>query len=196
MGSGQGSRYVGTVALDPLRILNSSLKLNASASMERDRIVVSAATIASGDSEVTVSHAEIGPFAVPIITAQYNARVSCKSGLFSCPAGVGGSLNLAGRARYVSATEYNSSGTFNGTADYTTLRNVRLSGAFDAQPDLIALHSLRINLMDGAVTAEATLRNFDTLSAHGRIEHFDLREVGCARKRSDPPLRWPGLRTF
>jgi translocation and assembly module TamB len=187
---GNGHKYLGTVALDPLRIFSASLKLAATASLERDRIVVGAATIASGDSEVNVTHAEIGPFTAPVVTAEYKARVSCRTALVSCPAGLAGSLNLAGRARYASAAEYNSVGSFHGAGDYRKLQNAHLSGVFDARPGVIALHSIRADGLGGAITAEATLRDFDSYTVHGRLEHFDLRQTAALGTKK--PLPYDG----
>ena len=100
MWDGAGQRYTGTVALDPLRVLSTSVSLNASAWLERDRIVVSSADVRSGDAEFQVSGAELTHFAAPVITARYTGRVSCRSGLFACPSGIAGSLNVDGRGRY------------------------------------------------------------------------------------------------
>jgi translocation and assembly module TamB len=176
---GAAQRYTGTVALDPLIVFSSRIRLAAGASLERDRIVVGTAEIHSGDAELHLSEAELVHFAAPAITARYTGRVSCKSGLFSCPPGVAGSVNVEGRGRYTSLTDYQTSGTFTGTGDFEKLRGVPVAAAFDARPGTLALRSIRVGVLGGSLAADAVLRDFNSWSAQGRIEHIDIRQAAA-----------------
>jgi translocation and assembly module TamB len=188
---GAGQRYLGNVALDPLRAFSSALNLSASASVERDRVVISAAKVASGESELNITAAEIKHFAAPVITAQYEAKVSCRMERFPCPTGIAGSLNAKGRGRYVSSSDYQAAGAFSGTGEFGKVRNTRFSGGYEAHPGELLLRSVRAETLGGVVSGEATIRDFDSLSARGRIEHFELRQLAALETKR--PLPYQGM---
>ena len=185
-----GHKYAGTISLDPLQIFSGSLNLSASATLERDRILIANAKIDAGDSELTLSQAQISNLASPVITAEYTGRLTCKSGFFTCPAGSAANIELKGHGRYVSPSDYQSSGSLKGTGSSGKLRNVPFSAVFDAAPGLVALHSIRGTVAGGAIAAEATVRDFNLLAARGNIEHFDLRQTAALETKQ--PLPYDG----
>lgn len=182
-----GQKYAGTLALDPLKIAGASVRVSASAAMERDRIVVSAAKLTAGDSELNLSEGSITQFAAPVFAARYQGHFSCTSGLFACPKGVAGTAAVEGQARYVSAEDYAASGRFTGAGDYQPLRNARFSGAFEARPGTVVLTGIRGAALGGSIAAEASLRDFESYTAHGSIAGFDLRRTAALRTREALP---------
>jgi translocation and assembly module TamB len=189
---GAGQRYLGTLALDPLRMMSTTLSVSASASVERDRIVVSTARLLSknprgGDSELKIAAAEIAHFASPVISAQYEARVSCRTEGLSCPPGVAGSLNAQGRLRFVSTADYQAAGTFNASADSGRIRNVRLNGSYDAKPGLIALRSVRAGVLGGVIQADVDIGDLDSWKAHGNAAGFDVRQLAALETKRALP---------
>jgi len=186
-----GPKYAGTVSLDPLQLNKIRVALNASATVERDRVTITAAKVTSGEAELDVSQAVISNLASPVITAEYRGHVTCKSGLFMCPAGTTGAIDVEGHGHYASAADYQSSGTLRGSGDSGKVKNARFSGTFDAAPGLVAMHGIRVTALGGTIAAEATLRDFDTLAAHGRLDHFDLRQTAALETKQ--PLPYDGL---
>jgi translocation and assembly module TamB len=179
MWDGAGQRYTGTLALDPLRLLSASFSVNANASLEQDRIVVSSAEIRSGDAEVKIAEAALTHFAAPVITARYTGHVSCRSGLFVCPSGLSGVVAVDGAGRYVSLSEYQANGSFTAAGDFGKVRNAHAAGAYQAQPHLVTLQGVHGSALGGTVLAEASLRDFDSYSAKGTIAHIDLRDAAA-----------------
>jgi len=186
-----GQKYAGTVALDPLRIFSTDLKITASAAMERDRITLSSAKIVAGESELNLSEGEISHLSAPVFTVRYQGKLSCGSAVLPCPKGLGGSVAAKGSARYVSAEDYQASGEFTGTGDFSKLRNARFTGSFDAKPGIVALRSVRGSVAGGTVSGDATVRDFNTWSARGRIDKFDLRQTAALETKQ--PLPYDGL---
>jgi translocation and assembly module TamB len=188
---GAGQRYLGNVALDPLRLGSTTLSLSASASVERDRVAITAAKVHAGESEINITAAAIDHFAAPVMTAQYEARISCKTPGLTCPSGIAGAVTANGKGRYVSTTDYRTSGKFQGTGDFIKLRNARFAGSYEVAPGTISLSSVRAEALGGTVLAEINVHELDTWTARGGAQHFELRQLAAlATKR---PLPYQGL---
>jgi translocation and assembly module TamB len=178
------SRYSGKVSVAPLHVMSLDLELAADASLERNRVVVSHATIKTGDSELTLTNAVLNDFTHPLSTAQFNARVSLPEAvkLLKRPVKQSGTLDLAGAARYASNADYKVDGNVHGAG---------IASAFEATPARLLLTGIRVNALGGSIAANAEVRDYRTFTAKGRIDRFDLRQT--AKLETSRPLPYDGL---
>ena len=177
-------RYSANVSVGRLHAVSLDFQLAADAALERNRVVVSHATIRSGDSEVTLTNAVLNDFTHPVSTAQFRARVSLPEAIkaLKIPVRQSGTMELEGHARFVSDSDYNVGGNLHGAG---------VASAFDATPSKVVLTGLRLKALGGVVAANAELRDFQTFTAKGRIDRFDLRQV--ARLETPRPLPYDGV---
>jgi len=177
-----GVRYDGSLSVAPLHFALSGfgpvdIQVAATASMERNRLLVSSATLTAGESRVDLSNVLVNGFTAPVITARYRARISLTEAdrVFRL---VNfrhtGTLNSTGDIRYVSSTDYLVTGAVQGAGiGYGRVRNMRVAGNLTAAPDSIAVSGLRIGALGGELTASAEVRHLRDVHVTGRLQHFD-----------------------
>jgi len=176
------ARYSGTVSVAPLRIMSLDIQVKGDVAMERNRIVVSSATLNSGASEVTLTAAVLNDFAHPVSTAKYTAHISLPEAnrLLKLPYRQSGTMELAGSARFVSDTDYKIDGHARGAGiDFDKIRGIALASAFEATPARLFLTGIHLNALGGQVLANAEIRDYRTFSAKGSLRHFDLRQTAA-----------------
>jgi translocation and assembly module TamB len=178
------TRYSGKISVSPLRVMSLDLELAADASLERNRVLVSHATIKTGDSELTLTNAALNDFTHPLSTAQFSARVSLPEAvkLLKLPVKQSGTVELAGAAQFASNADYKVAGSLHGSG---------MASAFEATPAKLVLTGIRLNALGGSIAANAEVRDHRTFTAKGRIDRFDLRQT--ARLHTSRPLPYDGL---
>ena len=137
------ARYSGDISLQPLHLVWNGLapvdvQISASAAMERNRIVVSGATVTTAASGLNLKNAILNNFSAPVLAARYDARVSLAevAKIFKLGTKQTGTVNVAGEARFLSRADYRVSGSaFGSGIAFDNLRNVAVSGSFDAGPE-------------------------------------------------------------
>ena len=179
------SRYSGKISIAPLRVMSLDLELAADAALERNRVIVSHATVKTSDSELTLTNAILNDFTHPLSTTQFSAHVSLPEAvrLLKLPVKQSGTMDLAGAARYTSNADYKVDGSAHGAGVSLT--------AFEATPARLVLTGIHANALGGSITANAELRDYKTFTAKGRIDRFDLRQT--ARLETSRPLPYDGL---
>jgi translocation and assembly module TamB len=167
-------RYTGTVSLAALHVKTVTLQITASASMEQDRILVTSATVRTAESEVSLRNTQMSHFASPVWTGQYQAKVVLKE--FTKLAR--GTLLAQGSGRYVSLSDYQSTGKVTSQDfGFDRYRNLHVAADFDADPRKIVVKRARVQALGGDVTLAGELLDFERFKASGRAERVDLAQV-------------------
>jgi translocation and assembly module TamB len=167
-------RYSGTISLAALQVKPLVLQITASASMEQDRILITQATVKSAQSELTLRNTQLNHFAAPVWTGQYQAKVVLKE--FTKLAR--GTLLAEGSARYVSLSDYQSTGKASSSDfSFDVFHNLRVAADFDADPVKISVKRARVLTMGGEITGAGELVDFERYKASGRAAHFNLAQV-------------------
>ncbi len=167
-------RYSGTVSLAPLHLKQFDIELQASASMEADRILITRALLKTGESEVELRNTMLSHFAAPVWTGQYQAKLALKN--FTRLAR--GTVNAVGTARYVSLSDYHAAGNVTST-DFgiDVFRNMRVQADFEADTDKVAVKRARVQTLGGEITGAGELLDFERFKASGQLAHFNLAQV-------------------
>jgi translocation and assembly module TamB len=168
--------------------------VQATAAMERNRITVSKAQIKSADSEIHLTDLTTGSFAAPVVTANYDVKGSAAEAVralhWKLP--ISGTLNVTGKARYVSPGEFDISGTVRGTnLAYDQVRNIRLTANLAGNQAKMALTGLRLNALGGEASGSVETKGYDVFHIGGKISGFDVREL--AALGTPRPVPYDGL---
>ena len=192
-------RYSGDVSFAPLHLTLEGygpldLDLTASATMERNQVLVSNAKLKSAGSEIDLSDVRIGSFADPVETAQYKLTVSAAEAVrvlhWKLP--ISGTLNVAGHMRYVSPSQFDLAGDLRGTGlAYGSVRNIRLTGTVTGTQDKMALTSLHASLLGGQATGSAVTKGYDAYRIEGSIAGLAVHDL--AQLSTPKPLPWDGV---
>jgi len=188
-------RYAGDLALAPLHLTLEGygpldVEVTGAAALERNRIVVSKASVKTDASEVTLTGLNIGTFAAPVASGDYDVRAAAAEAIrvlhWKLP--VTGALHVAGRVRYVSPENFDVSGAFQGSGmSYANVRNIRIAGQVAANADQLSLTSIRANLLGGEVAGTAETKGYDTYRLSGRISGFGVRSLAALRTSKQIP---------
>lgn len=190
-------RYAGEVSVSPLRVLNTDFDVSAEAAVERNRLVVSKASISSAPGHriaLTLTNAQVSDFTHPVYTAHYEATVGLPEALalVKIPEKTAGTMTVSGDTRFLSPADYQVTGTAQGSGlAWNRFRNVAVQASYEATPDRVQIRDARIDALGGRIVASAESRDYKTISARGRVDHFDLREA--AKLETNRPLPYDGL---
>ena len=176
-----GPRYDGDVSVAPVDLTWRGIKLTAEvtakASMEKNRLTVSRATLKTGASELDLSNLLVNSFTKPVTTAQYKARVSLADAdrIFKLvDFQHTGTVNAAGNIQFVSLKDYTVSAAVQGAGiGYGKIRDMRVSGNLSATPRAILVNALLVGALGGEVAASGEVRNLDDFHLSGQLQHFD-----------------------
>jgi translocation and assembly module TamB len=182
-----GARYSGDVSLHPLHLAWKNgrpldVRISASAAMERNRIVVSAATLTTSESVLNLKNAVLNDFTAPVIGAQYDGRISLGeiAGIFQRGTKPSGSVSIAGQAQFAAPNDYRVSGNVRGSGiAWEDLRGVTMSANVEAGPEKIVVNGARVSVRGGQIAASGEIRGLDKFHASGSIERFGARAVAA-----------------
>jgi translocation and assembly module TamB len=173
-----GPRYRGTIAIDPLDLRLSGraavpIAVHLAVEVERNRIALSSATIATGATSLELSGA-LDDLNAPRASFQYDAKVSLGdiARVFDADELRAGAAQLGGSGSWSAAAGLSATGNLRAAGvhyqDRTiTLRNGRLDGAVTAGPEGIDVSGVRV-----AVTY---FTSHGQAPGEGRIEAIQLR---------------------
>ncbi|HEU5022365.1 MAG TPA: hypothetical protein VFT60_10750, partial [Bryobacteraceae bacterium] len=188
-------RYAGDLSLAPLHLTLEGygpldVEVTGTAAMERNQIVVPKVRIKTDASEVTFTALNIGTFAAPVASGEYDVRAAAAEAVrvlhWKLP--VAGALHVAGKVRYVSPKEFDVSGGFQGSGmSYANVRNIRIAGNVAANAERLSLTSVRANLLGGAASGSAETRGYDAYRISGRISGFGVRSLAALRTSKQIP---------
>jgi translocation and assembly module TamB len=196
-----GPRYEGTISVAPVDFgwsfagatggVHVTAQVTAAASMEKNRLTVSTATVKSAQSEIDLSNVLVSGFNAPLTTGQYKARVSLAEAdkIFKLVNFQHtGFINAAGTLHFVSATDYLVTGGVRGAGiGYGNVRDIQISGNLSATPDKVAVNTLLVNALGGEMRANGEVRKFEDFHLAGQLEHFDARSLAALAGGNKPP---------
>jgi translocation and assembly module TamB len=198
--SAAGSRYEGAISVAPLHLAWSGyppvdVQVTAKASMEKNRLTISSASLKTSESQFDLSDLQVNSFTAPITTGQYSAKVSLAEAdrIFKL---VNfrhtGAMNAAGNVRFVSLTDYQVSGGFHGSGiGYGKVSGVSVAGNISADPYKVLVNGLRVSALGGVILASGRVSKFEDFQLTGRLEHFDARAL--ADLGGVPALPYDGI---
>jgi translocation and assembly module TamB len=176
-----GPRYDGAVSVAPVDLTWNGVKLTAqvaaNASMEKNRLTVSNATLKTGASELDLSNVLVDSFTNPVTTAQYKVRVSLADAdrIFKLvDFQHTGAVFATGDVRFVALDDYMASAAFQGAGiGYGKIRNMRVSGNLSATPVNVRVKALLVSALGGEMAASGEVRNLEDFHLSGQLRHFD-----------------------
>ncbi len=187
--------YAGDVSLAPVHLALEGygpldVNVEASATMERNRIVVSKASVRSAASELDFHNMTIGPFGTPTILADYSVRASVAEAakVLHWKMPISGPLNVAGKVRYVSPEDFDVAGDIRGNGlAYGSVRNIRLTGKVAGNQSQMALTGLRAAVLGGEAWGSIETKGYDVFRINGAVKNLDVRKIAAlATPRSVP----------
>ena len=187
-----GPGYYGTISVAPLEFVwndagkaavRITAEVTAAASMEKNRLTVSSATVKTSQSELDLTNVLVSSFTTPVTTGQYRARISLaeadktfKLVNFQHT----GTLNVGGDLRFASAADYLVTGAMRGSGiGYGRVRDMRVSGNISATPDKVLVNTLLVNVLDGEMRAKGEVRKLEDFHLTGQLERFDARSLAA-----------------
>lgn len=192
-------KYAGDVQIWPAHFTLEGygpldVNVHAAAIMERNRVYVSKAEIVTPASSINLSEVNIGTFAAPVVTANYEVKASVAEAarVLHWKLPISGPLNVSGKARYVSPTQFEFSGGFKGAGlSYSTLHNIRLSGNVSGNQDKLSLTGLNAGLLGGEAIGSAETKGYDAYRVSGKISGLGVRSL--AALGTPKPVPYDGL---
>ncbi len=191
-------RYHGDISIAPLALAYGDYKplpasIRTTIAIEKNKLVLEKAEIDSGDSQLHVN-GQIGNFSAPVVTAEYQARVSVgqAGSILKLKSKQSGWLEANGSASYKSATDYAISGLVKAYGvDYRAggidLRNLRGEAKIDGGPRTVSFDDVKAYALGGEITAKAVLQDFDRFKVNGELHHFDVRQAATLATRAKLP---------
>ncbi|MDP9054772.1 MAG: translocation/assembly module TamB domain-containing protein [Acidobacteriota bacterium] len=188
--NGSGPRYDGNISIAPLAFawngsgrtgVQVNANISAVASMEKNRLAVSTATVKSGHSELDLSNVLVNDFAAPVTTAQYKMRVAladARQVIQVADLERLGFIDVNGNARFASAVDYAVTGAIRGQGiGYGKVRNIRLSGNVSATPDRLTVKAMLVNALGGDLRGDGAVSRLEDFRFAGRLNRFDARAL-------------------
>jgi len=180
-------KYDGDVSLAPVHLTLEGygpldVDVHAMASMERNRVFVSKAIVKTAASEIKLSNLNIGSFATPVATADYeiNGSAAEAARVLHWKLPIAGVLSVAGKARYVSPDDFDANGVFHGAGlSFSTVRNIRLTGNVAVSQAQLALTNLHVNLLGGSAVGSAETKGYDVYHLNGKIMGLGVRNLAA-----------------
>ena len=163
--------------------------------MEKNRLIVSSATVKSAQSEIDLSNVLVSGFTAPLTTGQYKARISLAEAdrIFKfVNFQHTGIMTAAGTFHFVSTTDYLVTGAVKGSAiGYGNVQDMQVSGNISATRDQVLLSGFRVNALGGEMRADGEVRKLADFHLAGQVENLDAQLLagvgGIAR------LPWDGI---
>lgn len=184
----RGPRYDGEISVAPLDFdwnrsaksgLHVAAKVTATASMEKNRLTVSSATITSARSRIDLRNVSVSSFTAPLTTGEYSANVSLAEAdqiFHFVNFQHTGFINVSGNLRFLSTADYLVTGTVRGSGiGYGPVRDMRVSGNVSAAPDKILVDGLVVNALGGEMRGTGEVRKLEDFHLAGTLARFDAR---------------------
>ena len=193
-------RYDGDLALAPLHIEYDGFdavdaRVTAQLRFEKNLLTISSASIKTTASELTLNGISMEGFTAPVVTGEYHARMSLNEAdrvLKLTNFQHTGTVDIAGRLRFVSASDYTVLGAAYGFGiSYGKLRNVSATTNFSLGPDKMQLSGMNVKALDGTISADGEILGLEQFHLKGRVDHFSAR--GMATLAEFAPLPFNGL---
>ena len=172
------------------------LSLEAQATLQKDRIIVQKAGLASADSKAFVSGSLLG-FAHPRVDYQLDASVMTNEILpvMKITNVRGGKLVLRGLGRYdeTNGWSFSGKGAVERTGYYShpvTVESVNASAEIEVKKSGVQLRHISAATRGAKFVGEATIRNFRNLAVEGNVSEVTLSEA--ASFFTNKPLAWQG----
>jgi translocation and assembly module TamB len=178
------------------KVTRGPLGFEAQATLEKDRIIVQKAAVASGESKIFASGALVG-FAHPQIDFQLDGTAMTNEVLPVVKVSTvrGGKLVLRGLGRYdeTNGWSFKGKGAAEKTGYYSravTVENINASGELEAGMTGVIVRHLTATSRGAKFVGDATIKNFRNLAMEGDISNVTLREAGSFFTAK--PLAWQG----
>ena len=185
------ARYSMEIAVDPLYFDSKEtgklkLQLQAAAAVERNRLTVSKAFVATATSEVNITNGVLDDFTNPNIAADIAARVSIAElgGILHLQSAQSGIATLTGSGKYVGPKDYTLQGKlhsdnfqFRTLTKSFVLKQARIDSDFVLSPDKVDLEGIRIAAFGGTINGRGGIRDGDRLTAKGTAKGLALRSL-------------------
>jgi len=197
-----GPQYAGTVSIDPVHFSSDRTEpfdahIAIDGSLMKNQIAVRHASLRTAESQIDLTALQLSSFLSPVITADYNARVSTReaSRILRWKDRPSGIVSAAGRVNYHSFQDFQVDGQLEtASLDFANVHGARIQTAFTAKPDSVALNGVRIDWLGGSVQGSGRLSPLNlrgTFTASGSVSHFDAQTL--ATLASLPQLPYGGL---
>ncbi len=193
-------RYDGDLTLAPLHLEYDGLgaveaRVTTRLALEKNLLTLSSASIKTAVSELQLNEIKLQGFNAPVVTGDYHARVALDEAdrVFKLTNFQHlGTLDVAGRLRFVSPSDYTVLGAAYGFGlAYGTLRNLSATTNFIATPDKVQLTGMLMKALDGTLAADGEVIALDRFHLKGTVEH--LRSNGVVAVAGFAPLPWDGM---
>jgi translocation and assembly module TamB len=180
------SRYDGTISVEPLDFVwNDGIRVKTqvamAVSLEKNRLLVSSATVKTAQSEFELSNVMVSGFTAPLTTGQYKARVSLAEAdnvFHLVNFQHTGIMNAAGTLHFVSTTDYLVTAAVSGSGiGYGQVRDMRVSGNVSATQGQVMLSGFRVHALGGDLRADGEVRKLANFHIAGKFENLDARLV-------------------
>jgi translocation and assembly module TamB len=184
-----GPRYDGGISVGPVSftwkglgtsgVQVAGVRVTATASMLKDQLTVSTATVKSAQSELEMSNVAVQGFNAPLTTGQYKVRVSLAEAdkIFKfVNFQHTGTMTAAGTFHFVSMTDYLVEGAVRGSGiGYGNVRDMQVSGKVSATRDKVVLNGFRLSALGGDMRADGEVRKLTDFHLAGQLENLDAR---------------------
>lgn len=178
-----GPQYQGDLAVAPFDFVwdgvQVAAQVTAHASMEKDRLSVSSATLKTAQSEIALSNVQVNGFTSPVTTAGYSARISLAEAdrvFHFVNFQHTGTVNSSGTVRFVSAGDYALDGVVRGSGiGYGPVRNMSVSANLSLIPDKALVTMLVVSALGGELRGQGEVRKLEDFRLRGNLIHFDAR---------------------
>ncbi len=186
-------RYSGDLQLAPLHFDSKEtgpmdFRIQTQIALEKNRLLVSKAEVKSKLADVTVTSFVLDNFTDPVMTGDLYAKASLyEVGILAgWTSHQAATAILRGKARFVSLSDYEVSGTVHSDAvDFATgsrrfqLKGARVDSRFKMLADHVDLDGIRIQSLGGTVTGKGVIRGWDAFQAQGKVEGIGVRNVAA-----------------
>ena len=181
-------RYLGDVAVGTAKVSllgrTVDARIEASASVERNRIGASRVKVNTATSEIVLTDAGLENFAAPVSHGHFVARL----GLAEIDRRTAGTIQASGEARWVSMDDYSLTGHAEGRdVSVPRVRHVQLVSDFELTPQKLVFHQTRLAANGGRLVADGSLENWTNLRASGKLESFDIARAASLGGLPAPP---------
>ena len=193
-----GLDYKGNIKLAPLQLrygtnTNTAVNVDVAFAVAKNSLQISSGKFDTAESHLDLS-GSLTNYTNPVVTAQYSGKISVKEAgsILKLKSRQSGTVELAGNARYASATDYLVTGKIHGrdiafTQPGLTLRNIRLDTGIESDPKRVKLDAVRVALLGGVLAGEAEIEGFDNIQAKGKLEHFDVSTLAALATKQKLP---------
>lgn len=188
-------RYEGNVSLAPVRLTLEGYgpvdaEVYANAAMERNQVIASKAIVKTAVSEIDLTDFSTGSFAAPVLTADFEVKGSLAEAnrVLRLKAPISGTIDVKGKARYVSPHEFSLNGEVRGAGlAYDNIRNIRLAGTLSGTQAEMKLTGLRAGVLGGDVAGSVELKDYEVYHINGKVSGLDVRELAALGTKRPVP---------